>query len=35
MTGENLIAFLFFWGIWLLVPMIVDGTGVLTQLVGV
>ena len=35
MTGESLIAFFFFWGIWLLVPMLVDGTGVLTQLVGV
>ena len=35
MTGESLIAFFFFWGIWLLVPMLVDGTGVLTQLVEV
>ena len=35
MTGESLIGFFFFWGIWLLVPMLVDGTGVLTQLVGV
>ena len=35
MTGANLIGFCFFWGIWLLVPMVIDGTGVLTQLVGV
>ena len=24
MTGSNLVAFFLFWGVWLLIPMIVD-----------
>ena len=35
MTGNHLMAFLLFCGIWLLVPILVDGSSTFTQLTGV
>ena len=35
MTGNSVIAFILFWGIWLLVPVLIDGSAILSQLLGV
>ena len=35
MTGNSLTAFVLFWGIWLLVPILIDGSLTFAQLVGV
>ena len=35
MTGDSMIAFMLFWGIWLLVPILFDGTAAFAGMVGV
>ena len=35
MTGDALVAFVLFWGIWLLVPILFDGTSAVTGIMGV
>ena len=35
MTGDSFIAFFLFWGIWLLVPLMIDGVSIIMQLIGV